>query len=52
MWLMRPVLQGLCSYESLKDCSLDLSDIKKMNDALDVQTENNYRMMKHAQRHS
>lgn len=40
---MRPVLRGLCKYESLKDGSLDLEDIALMNDALDVQDENERR---------
>lgn len=42
-WLLRPVLEGLCKYESLKDCSLDLEDIARMNDALDVKYENEER---------
>ncbi len=42
-WLMRPVLAGLCKYESLTDCSLDLSDFALMNDALDIQEENQRR---------
>jgi len=41
---MRPVLRNLCKYESLKDGTLDLSDIALMNDALDVQAENNARV--------
>ena len=41
---MRPVLTGLCKYESLKDGTLDLLDIVKMNEALDVQSENQYRI--------
>ena len=39
-WLLRPVLRGLCKYESLKDGVLDLLDIAKMNEALDVENEN------------
>jgi hypothetical protein len=39
-WLMRPVLDGMCRYESLKDGSLDLLDIARMNDALDCRAEN------------
>jgi hypothetical protein len=39
-WLLRPVLDGLCRYESLKDGTLDLADIVKMNEALDVRAEN------------
>lgn len=45
-WLLRPVLEGLCKYESLRDCSLDLEDIAKMNDALDVKMENEKRYRK------
>lgn len=40
---MRPVLAGMCLYESLKDGTLDLEDIMRMNDALDVQAENEQR---------
>lgn len=48
---MRPVLRGLCRYESLKDGSLNLGDIALMNDALDVQDENERRYM-HARNHA
>lgn len=37
---MRPVLKGMCRFESLKDCTLGLEDIALMNDAMDVATEN------------
>lgn len=37
---MRPVIKGMCRYESLKDGTLDLADIALMNDALDVQADN------------
>lgn len=42
-WLLRPVLRGLCKYESLIDGTLGLADIALMNDALDVQEENEMR---------
>jgi len=45
-WLMRPALEGMCRYESLKDCTLDLVDIAKMNEALDVRIENENRYRK------
>lgn len=45
-WLLRPVLEGMCKYESLKDGFLDLEDIAKMNDALDVKIENENRYRK------
>ena len=42
-WLLRPVLRGLCSYAHLKDGSLSLEDVARMNAALDVQDENERR---------
>lgn len=39
-WLLRPVIRGLCRFESLKDGTVDLADIALMNDALDVQVDN------------
>lgn len=45
-WVMRPVIEGLCKYESVIDCTLDLADIARMNDALDVKFENDYRYRK------
>lgn len=40
---MRPVVRGLCQYESLIDGTLKLEDIGRMNDALDVVDENEQR---------
>jgi hypothetical protein len=42
-WIMRPVLAGLCRYESLVDGTVGLRDLSLMNEALDVQAENDYR---------
>ena len=42
-WLMRPVLEGLCKYESLIDGTVGLADLARMNDALDVRAENQER---------
>jgi hypothetical protein len=42
-WLMRPVMEGMCTFESLLDGTLDLSHIALMNDALDVRAENAWR---------
>jgi len=42
-WIMRPILRGLCKYESLHDTSLDLTDFARMNEALDVEQENERR---------
>jgi hypothetical protein len=44
-WLMRPVLEGLCKYESLTDGTLSLEDLQVMHDALDVKFENDRRYM-------
>lgn len=44
-WLMRPVLRGLCKYESLKDGTLDLLDVALMNDAISVMDENERRII-------
>jgi hypothetical protein len=43
---MRPILAGLCKYESLKNCELDLVDFVRMNNALDVKEENESRARK------
>jgi hypothetical protein len=40
---MRPVIHGMCRYEGLLDGSLNLVDIVRMNDALDVKFENEAR---------
>lgn len=45
-WLLRPVLRGLCKYESLKDGTLDLNDVSLLNELMDVEAENDYRMRK------
>lgn len=49
-WLMRPILRGLCRYESLLDPSFDLADFILMNEALDVEGENQLRMKDALQR--
>jgi hypothetical protein len=45
-FLLRPVMEGMCRYESLKDGSLSLYDLMLMNEALDVRVENTYRLRK------
>lgn len=45
-WLMRPVVEGMCQYESLFNCSLSMADIARMNAALDVKVENENRRQK------
>lgn len=41
---MRPVLAGMCRYESLLSGALSICDIALMNDALDVRADNEYLM--------
>jgi hypothetical protein len=41
---MRPVIAGCCKYESLLDGTVSLADIALMNDALNVQAENERRV--------
>jgi len=41
---MRPVLRGMCRYESLLSGVLSLLDIVKMNEAMDVESENQKRL--------
>lgn len=41
---MRPVLAGMCRYESLLNGVLSICDIALMNDALDVRADNEYLM--------
>ena len=43
-WLLRPVARQMCRYESLKDGTLDLFDIARMNEMLDVDDENRARV--------
>ena len=42
-WIMRPVLRGMCKYESLIEGRIHVEDIARMNDALDVLEENQQR---------
>ncbi|WP_414162885.1 DUF6889 family protein [Superficieibacter sp. BNK-5] len=41
---MRPVISGVCRYESLKDGTLDLADFARMNDWLDLKADNDARI--------
>lgn len=43
-FLMRPVDAGYISYSSLKDGSVDLADIARMNDWLDLKADNENRI--------
>jgi hypothetical protein len=40
---MRPVIEGMCKYESMLDGTITLYDVSLMNDALDVKAENERR---------
>ena len=43
-WVMRPVMRQMCSYESLKNGSVDLCDISRMNEAIEIDDENRRRI--------
>ncbi|MBQ4775236.1 MULTISPECIES: DUF6889 family protein [Pectobacterium] len=43
---MRPVDAGHILYPALKDGSVDLADIARMNDYLDMKADNEYRIAK------
>lgn len=45
-WIMRPVGEGMCKYESLIDGRLDLEDVARMNAFIDVKYENEARVRK------
>ena len=47
-WLLRPVLRGMCKFESLKDCTLGLADVAIMNEAIDCEEENRTRLTRAA----
>lgn len=49
-FVMRPVMAGLCRYESLKDGTLTLCDIAALNDALDVREDNEWLAAQEQQR--
>lgn len=51
-WLLRPVIKGMCKYESLIDGTLDLADIALMNDALDVVADNEFLIKEARERES
>lgn len=43
-WLLRPTLAGALRYESLLDGTVGLEDVALLNDALDMQAENEARV--------
>lgn len=49
-WLLRPVLEGMCRYESLKDGTLSLCDIALMHDVLAVRDYNYHLYHQHKDR--
>lgn len=48
--LMRPILRGMCRYESILDPAMDLEDFVLMNEALDVEIENQLRARRVAEK--
>jgi hypothetical protein len=49
-WLLRPVIEGLCQYESIVNGALSLEDVAVMNEALDVKFENEVRIREFTER--
>lgn len=49
-WLMKPIEAGMCLYESVKDGSVSLLDIARMNEALAVRSENERRFRENNKR--
>lgn len=45
-WLWRPMERGFCTFVQMKDNSLYIEDIAKMNDVIDVRDENEVRARK------
>ena len=43
-WLMRPVMRGMLSAESLVNGKVDLAFVALLNEAIDVENENTHRM--------
>jgi hypothetical protein len=43
-WVLHPVAEGMCRYESLLDGTLKLVDIARMNEYLAVRAENRARL--------
>ena len=50
-WVLRPVMRGLCKYESLLDGTVGLVDVALLNEALDVEAENQYRWQQESKSH-
>jgi hypothetical protein len=49
-WLIRPVMEGLCKYESLVDGTLALEDVAFLNDALEIRSANEEILRQQAER--
>lgn len=43
-FIMRPVREGMCLYESLLNGTIGMEDLARMNDTLDVYAENEARL--------
>lgn len=50
-WLMRPVLRGLLSAESLVNGAVDLSYVALLNEAIDVEQENTHLLREYEAKH-
>jgi hypothetical protein len=43
-FIFRPILAGLCKFEAVKEKAIDLYDLARMNEALDIDAENKRRV--------
>jgi uncharacterized protein DUF6889 len=51
-WVFRPMDAGFCTYaELVHGTTLDLADVARMNDAIDVREENSQRLRDHYREH-
>ena len=51
-WLYRPMMRGLCRYESLIDGTLHIEDLAEMNAVLDAADENQRRIARAAEKNA
>ena len=49
-WFWRPMMRGLCRYESLVDGTMHIEDVATMNAVLDAADENQHRAVKAAEK--
>jgi len=48
--MYKPVIKGMCRYESLIDGTIHIEDIRRMNDAIAVNEDNDILMREYVER--